>query len=270
MLPAASVVLVLVSNLFLFVLAKLTIGAGDIHQESLFFFHPLINWTVIVLALLGELGLLFYAIRFFRHRRYIFGILFLGGLLVSLAVFVLFNLLIWFSVYKPGQTVVTEQGKYCVLTNGDFFGTNFILASPESSDFLGIYYTKLGVSQNTQDGYVLIRPTLLANTKAYTPFVTANGMVCVMGSLDFVVYDPATKKSYTNAKRPSPYILMDNTSPIHQADEDLLIRRYSQLFSKADFFVEALNHPNPNVQESAKRVLGALNVPIPASQPVGH
>lgn len=236
-------------------------------------FHLVISMAVLFGAGLGSILLLVLAFRLINKRRVAVGILCLFLFLGSLPYLLIFTIGIFWSSWTPIDTLTTPDGKqYVLLSKSSIFDRDYALGTLESDIFFLKTYNKLA-SGNAYEGefslYTLIRPEPLVNQPGFRFFVQ-NNLIGIKEKSEYVflLYDLKTQKRiYPDEETISPWILMDEQCEVHQADEAKLIKYFSENSKNNQVLYDALNHPNPNVRESARRVMGALNMAIPATQP---
>lgn len=255
--------------LFFILLAFLFIAMhGKKNQEAgktFVFAHEWVAYGALCMGIAGVLILLYVSVRLsFRQKRLMSWL----GLLVSFfsGLFVLCGyILIAVSCWFPIDSMKAPDGvRYTLLFRT---GPSLLLATDETE---GIFFNTCKPVDEAKKValYLLINPDSPPQIERGRLFLGPNDIICAKTAYMFLAYDSMNRKFITpRSKEFTPYILVDDHSPIHPMDEERLIKNNSFRSEYKNALIAALNHPNPNVRESARRVLEAMKAQMPASQP---
>lgn len=235
--------------------------------------HEFVEIVTIALGGLGSVYLLSLSFRLIHKRRVVKGILCLLLFLGSL-VYLLICALGIAIASRPINALTGPDGKqYVLLCRSRFLDPDYALGTLKSDFGILKTYRVLAYGSPSYGSYyqlTLIRPEPMAKQTGFRFFVQ-NNLVCLQqegGNLIFLYDLEKQKQIDPDQEAVSPWIFFDEQCEVHKADEENLINKnLSHGFDDHPEIVAELNHPNPNVRESARRVLGALNVAIPATQP---
>lgn len=227
----------------------------------------LVEWLPYML-LAGMVLLLVVGILLLAFRRIRIGIFFLLGTL-------LFSALAWgLGAYKIYYGwMITDQitgkdGKLYSLLSTNSHGRAIVIGRPNASRGL---YNRFEVLVTNNDAtplsYVpIIRPEPIKENRSHALYANSEGLLCgtMYENRCFVAYDVPKARAYgrESVEQLSPYLLLDEKSPIHAADEESILETIRSGktvgLPTSDSLKGALAHPNPFVQQSAAKLLKAM------------